>query len=354
MRLAGIGRAFRDLPGAFDALQRDAHLGIARGLGQLFDGVPVPVAAGEIHASVHGDRIALEDLLDQTDALEELAPVERRDESEASNQVRHEGLFGRLMPRLRTDGVLNRLTARGQCRIELVAQRRCSLAFARPLKQADDERRMHVRRPAIAHVCGCLERVHQSIRVEAVGATRREDVRPRAQVFHQRQLQRRRPRPELAHCQGRNRLERRDESVQALRVETPGAAPNQLERHRVDARQARELVGSDPREPPKERGRQIVMDIAERGENDVEVVEQPLGRRRRRLSALRVVGQRRVDLSKRARMLAQSLQVRAAVTAPARGNGEQGGQPPRVLFERFNSKELDRPWRRTGDAGVTH
>src|SRR2546425_6045161 len=61
--------------------------------------------------------------------------------------------------------------------------------------------------------------------------------------------------PRARPLSGAYRLERRDESVQALRVETPGAAPNQLERHRVDARQARELVGSDPPEPPKERRR---------------------------------------------------------------------------------------------------
>src|SRR5439155_13672776 len=91
----------------------------------------------------------------------------------------------------------------------------------------------------------------------------------------------------------------------------------------------------------------------ERGENDVEVVEQPLGGGRRRLSAFCVVGQRRVDLSKRVRVLAQSLQMRAAA-APSHGNGEQGGQPSRVLLERFNSKELDSPLRRTGDAGVSH
>src|SRR5439155_11643138 len=102
-----------------------------------------------------------------------------------------------------------------------------------------------------------------------------------------------------------------------------------------------------------ERRRQVVMNIAERGENDVEVVEQPLGGGGRRLSAFGVVGQRRVHLSKRVRMLAQSLQVRAAA-ASAQGNGEQGGQPPRVLLERFNSKELDSPLRRRGNAGVTH
>src|SRR5204862_1110352 len=101
-----IRRAFRDLPGALDALQRHAHLTLARGFGELLDGVPVAIAAGEIHPSVHGDRIALKDLLDQTDALEELAPVEGRHEAEAPDQVRHEGLFGRLMARFRTDGVL--------------------------------------------------------------------------------------------------------------------------------------------------------------------------------------------------------------------------------------------------------
>ena len=144
VRFSGIRCAFCDLPGAFDALQRHAHLRIASRFGQLFDGVPVAVAAREIHPPVHGDRIALKDLLDQADALEELAPVEGRHEAEAPDQVRHERLFGRLMPRLRTDGVLNRLTARGQCRIELVAQRRGRLMLARPLKQADDERRVEL------------------------------------------------------------------------------------------------------------------------------------------------------------------------------------------------------------------
>ena len=201
---------------------------------------------------------------------------------------------------------------------------------------------------------GCVECVDQPIRVKAVSATRREDVPPRTQVLHQRQLQRRRPRPQLAHRQRRDRLECRDESVQALRVEAAGAAPNQLERHRVDARQAGELVGGDLGKPPEKPGRQVVTNIAERRKNDVEVVEQPFGGRGRRFSALRVVCQRRIDPSKRVCMVAQALQVCAAAAASARRNGEQGGQPPRVLLERFNSKELDGAWPRTGYASVTH
>ena len=152
--------------------------------------------------------------------------------------------------------------------------------FARSLEQADDERRVHVRRPAVSHVSGRLERVDQSICIEPMRAARRENIRPRAQVFEQRELQRRRPRPELTHREGRDRLERHDESLQTLRIETSCAASNEFERHRVDARSARELIRRDPWKPFEETGRQVVLDIAERGDDDVEVVEQPLGGRR--------------------------------------------------------------------------
>ena len=149
-----------------------------------------------------------------------------------------------------------------------------------------------------------------------MGAARRQDVGSRAQVLDQRELQRRRPRPQLAHRQRRDRLKCRDEPVQPLRIEPAGAAANQLERHRVNARQAGELVGGDPRQPPEERRRQIVVNVAQRGENDVEVVEQPLRRRRRGFAAFGVVGQRRVDLAK-ARDVREVLDMRAAAAPPA-------------------------------------
>ena len=151
--------------------------------------------------------------------------------------------------------------------------------------------------------------------VKAVGATRREDVGSRAQVVDEGQLQRGWPRPELTHRQRRDRLECRDESVQPLRVEATRTAPNQLERHRIDAGEAGELVGHDPGQPAEKCGWQIVMNVPKRGEHDVKVVEQPLGGRRRRLPAFCVVGQRCVDLSKRSGVFAEALQVGAAAAA---------------------------------------
>ena len=106
--------------------------------------MPVAIAADEIHASINGRRIALKDLFDQTDALEELAPVEGRHEAEAADQVRHEGLLRRLMPRLRADRVLDRLAARRQRSLELVPKIRGGLVFPRALEQPDHERGMHL------------------------------------------------------------------------------------------------------------------------------------------------------------------------------------------------------------------
>jgi hypothetical protein len=51
------------LAGALDGSERHPDLGFAVGLGQLFDGVPVAVAAAELHASVDAGRVALKDLL---------------------------------------------------------------------------------------------------------------------------------------------------------------------------------------------------------------------------------------------------------------------------------------------------
>jgi hypothetical protein len=140
--------------------------------------------------------------------------------------------------------------------------------------------------------------------------------------------------------------------MHALRVEAARAAPNQLERHRIDARQTSEFIRRDPRKPLEKIWRQVVMDIAKGGENDVEIIEKPLGRGGRRLSTSGVVGQGRVDASKRVRMLAQSIEVRAAAAPFAQRHGEQGGEPPRMLLERFNSQELDTAYGGTG-TGVT-
>src|SRR5262249_31380352 len=148
--------------------------------------------------------------------------------------------------------------------------------------------------------------------------------------------------------------ESRDESLKALRVEASGAAPNQLQRQGIDPRQAGELVGRDPWKPTEERRREVMMNVAQRRQHDVEIVEQPLGRGRRRLSAFGVVDERGIDLSKRERVLTKFLQVGRAAAALAERHSEQRGQAPRMFLERLDPEQLYPTGRWTILAHLTH
>ena len=132
-----------------------------------------------------------------------------------------------------------------------------------------------------------------------------------------------------------------------------GAAPNELERQRVDARQTGELVGCNTWKAAEERHRQVVMNVGKRRQHDVEIVKQPLGGGRRRLSACGVVDERGIDLSKRARVLTKSLQVRGAAASADR-HREQRGQASRMFFEWLDSEQFYPSWLRTILAGPTH
>ena len=99
------------LPGALDGLQRQPQLRVARRARQLLDRVAIAVAAAEIHAPVDAGGIALQHLLHQADALEELAPIERADEPETGDQIGNRGLLDRLLLAVETDGILEGLAA---------------------------------------------------------------------------------------------------------------------------------------------------------------------------------------------------------------------------------------------------
>jgi hypothetical protein len=176
------------------------------------------------------------------------------------------------------------------------------------------------------------------IRSQAMEPGRGEAIAERSQMIEQCKLQHARPRPQFAHRQRRDRLERADEALQALAVETAGAGSNQFQGECVDARIAPEFVGSDAGKPFEERRRQIVMNVARGLRDDVEVVEQPLGGRRGWFLP-RVFSQRGIDLAKRAHVILDLTQMRAS-TAALRLDGQQRRQPPRVLLEQFDAEQF--------------
>ena len=96
-RARSSGARTCDLPRALDALEREQQLRLAGRPRQLLHGVAVAVAAAEVHPAVHARRIALQHLLDEADALEELAPVERADEAQAGDEVGDGGLLRGLV-----------------------------------------------------------------------------------------------------------------------------------------------------------------------------------------------------------------------------------------------------------------
>ena len=148
--LARIRGLHVNLAGALDALQCEEQLAFAGGRRQVLHGMAVAIAAAEVHPAVDARRVALQHLLDQAHALEELTPVEGRNQAQAANQVRHAGLFRGLVLAFGADGALDGLTPLGQGQVELAMQCRCRRAVrARALEQARNEPMVDVLGPEV-------------------------------------------------------------------------------------------------------------------------------------------------------------------------------------------------------------
>ena len=146
----------------------------------------------------------------------------------------------RLVPSFGANRIFDRLAAGGERRVELLPQRagRGSCSRERCSSRMTNAG-MRVGRPrAPARVTARAMRRARSA-CEPLRARWSRAIGPHPQVFDQRQLERARPRPQLAHRQRRDGLEGGDEAMQALRIEAAGAVPDELEGHRVDARGAR-------------------------------------------------------------------------------------------------------------------
>jgi hypothetical protein len=80
----------------------------------------------------------------------------------------------------------------------------------------------------------------------------REHVAAGAQMIEQCELERARPRPQLAHRERRDGLESGNESLESMSLEPPRTRPDQLQRECVDSGEPGELVGGDEGKPPEE------------------------------------------------------------------------------------------------------
>jgi hypothetical protein len=319
---AGLG----GLPRALHAAQRHADLGLARSLRELLERVAVPVAAVEVHDGVDARRVSPEHLLDEADALEEPAPVERGAQPQAVHRVRDRGLGRRLV--LRADRLLRADPEPGEALVHPPVQRHCVRAvLAQALQQLDEVGgleggRQLGDRPLPA---GVVEAGEESVRLHAAAAAVEDLVGDAPQDLDERHLQHGGPGPQLAQSERGHGLIGDEEAREAVRVEAPVAVADELQRHRVDAGAPGELARGELRQLVVVAAGQVARRLAHRGLDDREVVEQPLGGRGRALAAVDVVGEPLVGLPQPRRVVLEA--------------GEEG---PRPLAGPARERELGR------------
>src|ERR1044072_781937 len=83
----------------------------------------------------------------------------------------------------------------------------------------------------------------------------------------------------------------------------------------------------------------MVMSVACGGRDDVEVVEQPFGRRRHRFLAV-VFGERRVDVAQHTHVCPELPKMGVAAAAALRAYREQCRQTPGVLLQQLDTEQL--------------
>ncbi len=118
----------------------DLDLGCGAPPRKVFHGIPVPVAAREIHRAVDPGGVLSQCHLDRTDGFEEAAPVKCVDEPNAGDRVGDRDLQRRLPVVLVGAQRLQGLGCRRDPLLELLAhRRRHRLLCGQPLMRAEQE-----------------------------------------------------------------------------------------------------------------------------------------------------------------------------------------------------------------------
>ncbi len=234
---APLDTALGGLACALDGPQRHPQLPLPGAVGQVFHRLPVAVAAQEVHPAVDAGRVALQHALHEAHRLEVLAPVERRAQTQARDDVRHGDLRRRLALMLAADRLLRGRLLRDEVCVDGGANGREPRAvLADALQQLHHERGVDLRRERRrAPVPRGVD--SRDVVVGGAACLARLDgfLRQAAQVLDERQLEHARPGPQLADRERCDRLVAVQEAEQLLAVEAAVAVADQLDGHGVDA-----------------------------------------------------------------------------------------------------------------------
>ncbi len=345
VRGAIAGRAaFGGLARALHRAQRHPHLRLPGGLGlrELLHGLPVSVAAQEVHARVRARRVALQHALDEAHRLEVLAPVEGRAQPEARDHVRHRDQARRLPLVLAADRVLRSRLPGFEVLVHRGAHRgQPGPVLAEALEELHDIGGMQVprqRRRRAVHVGIQPRHVRVGGPPRRAGLERLLGQAP--QVLDEGELQHARPGPQLADGQRRHRLVAVHEAHELLPVQAAVAVADELDGHGVDPRVPRQLPERELRQLAVVAGGQVAAHVEDHRGDEVEVVEQPLRGRGHKGPAVNVLGHGQVGGAEDAGVVVEPREDVPRHPPGVGVEGEPGGEGLGPLFQALDAQQL--------------
>ena len=329
---------------------RHFHFGGRRVLGDLLEHVPVAVAGGKVHPCVHAARILAQRSLGDAHRFDELPPVRHGKKTQAAYAVRDRYLVGGLMLTIRLYQLLQRLAGFGQTLLDPGQRQRQRRAL--PLQPACELRHEpaghgRVRARHVGNHEDQALRIALDDRGHLVGpgigeisadAGSGNACPDPAQVLDESKAEHDRDRPQLAQVERCHRLIRRDESDKAFGIHPSVTVRDGFERDVVDPRQPRRRSVREPWQLRAVSLGQMSARCADLLLDEVEVVEQPLARRRNRGARLDRCRQQIAGFEQDGLVLRQA---REQQIAPAfRSQCMRRRERPAVMLHLIGAEEL--------------
>ena len=245
------------------------------------------IACREVRSSKA--RVGPEDGVDQTDALEEFLPVERGHQAHAGDHVADGHVHRRLLLVLDPDDLIDRCPLRRQAFLEPAQRRRDHrVLIAQPLDELDRKgRRQRGALEAPQDRCRWLElaapKSEQAIRQRVGLLARRpsahDPLRQAPEILDEHHPQGDRDRPEFADRQRLHALVGAHEPAERLRVKPAVRMGDERPGQPKDTRIALEVTLGQLWQLAVKAGGQVVTDLTQLFVHNVEIVDQPFGRR---------------------------------------------------------------------------
>ena len=253
---------------------------------QIFDGMAVIVARGEVHFAEIAS--AAQHVIHQADALEKCFPVERGGEPHAGDDVAHGHAHGGLLLMLGADDFIRGSSLRGKAFVQPdqnwadlgieVAQTLHQLHGKRALQWLIFETAQHSGGRNGRLAGGAEHAISKNIGFHARVAAAYDALGDAPQIFHQHDAQRDSYGPEFADGQRLHALVGADEAAQDFGIETAVVVRHKRPRNPENARKALQVAGSEFRQFAVKAGRKIVANFAQLLFDDEEIIYEPFRR----------------------------------------------------------------------------